>query len=185
MSTRHRTPSREPQLRPQQAVLERRRLAAAELFTQGLTVAVVALRLEVSRQSAHRWYRAWQADGTEALRARGPIGRHRKLSAVQLGQVEHALLQGARAYGFTSSLWTLERITEVTWRLTGVRHHPVQVWRILTQRLGWRPQRPRRIAAERDQAAVDHWLAEEWPRIKRGRAAGAPGWSSSMRAASP
>jgi transposase len=99
MSTRHRTPSREPQLRPQQAVLERRRLAAADLFTQGLTVAVVALRLEVSRQSAHRWYRAWQAGGTEALRTRGPIGRRRKLSAVQLGQVEHALLQGARRTG--------------------------------------------------------------------------------------
>ena len=55
------------------------------------------------------------------------------------------------------------------WRLTGVRHHPVQVWRILTGRLGWSLQRPRRRAAERDQAAVDRWLAEEWPRIKGAR----------------
>jgi transposase len=184
MSTRRRIPSREPQLRPQQPVLERRRLAAADLFALGLSAAAVALRLGVSRQSAHRWYQAWQVGGVQVLRARGPIGRHRKLSAVQLDQIEHALLQGAGAYEFASNLWTLERVAEVTWRLTGVRHHPVQMWRILTQRLGWSLQRPRRRAAERDQAAVDRWLAEEWPRIKRGRAVGARGWSSSMRAAS-
>jgi hypothetical protein len=27
-------------------------------------------------------------------------------------------------------------------------------------------QRPVRRAAERDQDAIDHWLAAEWPRIK-------------------
>ena len=120
----------------------------------------------------------------QALRARGPIGRHRRLLPTQLDQVEHALLEGAGAHGFVSNLWTLERVAEVIWRLTGVRHHPVQVWRILTGRLGWSLQRPRRSAAERDQAAVNRWLAEEWPRIKRGRAAGTPGWSSWTRAAS-
>lgn len=185
MSTSRRTLSREPKLRPQQAVLERRRLAAANLFAQGVSAAAVALRLGVSRQSTHRWYRAWRAGGVQALRARGPIGRHRRLLPTQLDQVEHALLEGAGAHGFASNLWTLERVAEVIWRLTGVRHHPVQVWRILTGRLGWSLQCPRRRAAERDQAAVDRWLAEEWPRIKRGRAAGTPGWSSSTRAASP
>ncbi len=185
MSTTRRTPSRAPQFRPQQPVLERRRLAAADLFAQGLTAAAVALRLGVSRQSTHRWYHAWQAGGVQALRVRSPIGRRRKLSAAQLDQVEHALLQGASAHGFAGNLWTLDRVTEVIWRLTCVRHHPVQVWRILTQRLGWSLQRPRRTAAERDQAAIDHWLAVQWPRIKRGHAAAARGWSFSMRAASP
>jgi transposase len=84
-----------------------------------------------------------------------------------IDQLEHALLQGAGAHGFAGNLWTLERIAAVIWRLTGVRHHPVQVWRILSQRLGWSLQRPRRRASERDQAAIDHWLAVEWPRIKR------------------
>jgi transposase len=74
--------------------LERRRLAAANLFAQGVSAAVVALRLGVSRQSAHRWYRAWRAGEVQALRARGPIGRHRRLLPTQLDQVEHALLEG-------------------------------------------------------------------------------------------
>lgn len=177
--------ARAPQLRPQQPILERRRLAAAELFAQALPAAEVARRLCVSRQSAHRWYRHWQAGGMEALHARGPIGRHRKLTPGQLDQVEQALLEGATVHRFASNLWTVERITEVIWRLTGVRHHPVQVWRILTHRLGWSLQRPRRKASERDQAAIDHWLAVEWPRIKRGHDAGTPGWSFLTSPASP
>jgi transposase len=178
-----RHPSPAPQLRRQQPLLKRRRLAAAALFAQGLPPAAVARRLGVSRQSAHRWYHAWQAGGIQALRARGPIGRHRKLSAAQLGQLAQALLQGATAHGFASNLWTLDRVTQVIRRQTGVRHHPVQVWRILTQRVGWSLQRPRRHAAERDQAAIDEWRTVHWPRIKQGHAADAPGWCSWTRAA--
>ena len=82
-----RTLSLEPKLRAQQPVLGCRRLAAANLFALGLSAAAVALRLSVSRQSAHRWYRAWRAGGVQALRARGPIGRHRRLLPTQLDQV--------------------------------------------------------------------------------------------------
>jgi hypothetical protein len=73
------------------------------------------------------------------LRARGPVGRHRRLLPAQLDQVEHALLQGAGAHGFASNLWTLERVAEVIWRQTGVRHHPVQVWQppVLVHPFGW------------------------------------------------
>jgi transposase len=46
-----------------------------------------------------------------------------------------------------------------------VRHHPAHVWGLLHQRLGWTVQRPERRAAERDQAAIDPWVAERWPRI--------------------
>jgi ClpX C4-type zinc finger/Winged helix-turn helix len=52
-------------------------------------------------------------------------------------------------------------------RLTGVRHHPAHVWALLRHRLGWTVQRPVRRAAERDQAAIDRWVADRWPRIKR------------------
>ena len=124
MSTTCRTLSREPRLRPQQAVLERRRLAAAALFTKDLSSATVARRLGVSRQSAHRWSRAWQAGGVQALRTRGPIGRHRKLTVAHLDQLEHALVLGAVAHGFAGNLWTLDRITEVIWRLPGCATSP-------------------------------------------------------------
>jgi hypothetical protein len=55
-------------------------------------------------------------------------------------------------------------------RLTGVRHHPAHVWALLRYRLGWSLQRPRRRAAERNQAAVDHWVNVDWPKIKKRQA---------------
>jgi Winged helix-turn helix len=70
-----------------------------------------------------------------------------------------------------SSQWTLDRIAIVIQRLTGVRYHPAWGWALLRHRLGWTVQRPRRRAAERDQAAIDHWVAADWPRIKKRPAA--------------
>ena len=63
--------------------------------------------------------------------------------------------------------WTLERIAVVIERLTGIRHHPAHVWALLRHRLGWPVQRPKRRAAERDQAAIDQWVKKDWPRIKQ------------------
>jgi hypothetical protein len=59
------------------------------------------------------------AGGVQAVRARGPIGRHRGLLPTQLDQVEHALRKGAGAHRFASNRWTLERVAEVIWRLMG------------------------------------------------------------------
>jgi transposase len=73
----------------------------------------------------------------------------------------------------------LDRIALVIERLTGVRHHPAQVWALLHHRLGWRVQRPMRRAAERDQGAIDRWVKEDWPRIKQTPTGAEPVWSSS------
>jgi transposase len=72
-------------------------------------------------------------------RADGPAPR---LSDAQLAQVGQALLKGATVHGFFGELWTLDRIAMVIERVTGVRHP-----------LGWSIQRPKRRAAERNQAA--------------------------------
>jgi transposase len=64
-------------------------------------------------------------------------------------------------------------------RLTGVRHHRAWVWALLRYRLGWTVQRPRRSAVERDQAAIDRWVSQEWPRIKQTPNGAEPAWSSS------
>jgi transposase len=120
-----------------------RRLQAAHLFAQGLSQAEVARRLEVSRQTASRWHARWRQGG-------------------------RAGLAGAVAQGFDTDLWTLPRIAEVIWRLTGVSYHPGHVWWLLRRR-GWSPQRPARRASERDEEAIARWRAEEWPRIKGGR----------------
>jgi hypothetical protein len=50
---------------------------------------------------------------------------------------------------------------------------------ILRRRLGWTLQRLERRASERDEQAILRWVAQEWPRIKKGQPQHRPGLSSS------
>jgi transposase len=175
---------RRPSPQDERAALEARRLHAAGLFAQGRTQAEVAHQLGVSRQSAHVWHTRFAQGGVEALRSRGPTGPDPRLSAAQLARVEQALLAGAMANGFDTDLWTLERVAVVITQLTGVRYHPGHVWVILRHRLGWTLQRPERRASERDEEAIARWVAQEWPRIKKGQPQNRPGSSSSTNRAS-
>jgi transposase len=173
------TPSTPPASRPLSPTAARqRRLRAARLFAQGLPQAEVARRLGVSRQTASRWHARWRQGGRAGLAGPGRWGRPSRLSDADWGRVERALLRGAEAHGFDTDLWTLPRVAEVIWRLTGVSYHPGHVWWLL-RRHHWSPQRPTRRAAERDEAEIARWRAEEWPRIKGGRPSTAPGSASS------
>jgi transposase len=176
-----RTPSMPPasrSLSPKAA--RRRRLQAARLFQQGHSQAEVARRLGVSRQTASRWHARWRQGGRAGLAGPGRWGRPSRLSEADWRRVERALLRGAQAHGFDTDLWTLPRVAEVIWRLTGVSYHPGHVWWLL-RRHHWSPQRPARRASERDEAEIARWRAEEWPRIKGGRqskARGSASWTS-------
>jgi transposase len=178
------TVPRRPAAQQERDRLQARRLRAAELFAVGVRQAEVARQLGVSAQAVSVWHARFKAGGTEALCSRGPSGPVPRLSDAQLATVEQALLEGAGAHGFVGELWTLERVGLVISRLTGVRHHPAWVWALLRHRLGWSVQRPGRRAAERDQAAIDRWVKEDWPAIKQTPNGAEPAWSSSTRARS-
>src|SRR4029450_10643094 len=131
-----------------------RRLQAARLFQQDLSQAEIARRLGGSRQTATpppprsaraarrgraprgrgaprnppgRWHARWRRGGRPGLAGPGRWGRPSRLSDRDWQRVEHALLAGAVAQGFDPDLWTLPRVAEVIWRLTGVSYHPGHV----------------------------------------------------------
>jgi len=163
------TPSTSRASRPLSPTAARqRRLQAARLFQQGHSQAAVARRFGVSRQTASRWHARWRQGGRAGLAGPGRWGRPSRLSKRDWRRVEQALLRGAEAHGFDTDLWTLPRIAEVIWRLTGISYHPGHVWWLL-RRHDWSPQRPARRAAERDEVEIARWRAEERPRIKGGR----------------
>lgn len=163
--------------------MEARRLEAARLFARGKSQAAVAKTLGVTRVSAHHWFHAWKAEGRAGLKGAGRLGRKPRLEAAQLTAVERALRTGPRAQGFSTDLWTLPRVAEVIERITGVRHHPGHVWRVL-RGLGWSLQRPTRQARERDELAVAAWKTRRWAQLKKTPDAGTPGWSSRTKAGS-
>jgi transposase len=132
------------------AGLQARRLEAARLFAHGATQAEVARTFGVSPQAASSWYRRWRQGGAAALRGAGRAGRRPRLSQAELAAVDQPCARGQRRSGSTPTCGR--------WR----------VWRLL-RRLGWSLQRPARRAAERDEAAIARWRAQEWPRINGGR----------------
>jgi transposase len=165
--------------------LEARRKKAGRFFASGrLTQAEIARAVGASRTSVMRWYRAWRSEGTAGLRKAGRAGRKPRLSAKELKQVDRLLREGARAFGFSTDLWTLPRVAKAIEEVTGCRYHPGHVWRVLLS-LNWSLQRPARQAKERNAQEIRRWVKEEWPRVKKTRGAGGPGSSSKTRAASP
>ena len=147
------------------SALRDRRARAAKLFAEGLIQAEVARRCGVSRTTGFRWYRAWIKRGKKDLE---PLarGRPNRLSNAKLQAIEKELLRGAQAHGFSSELWTLERVAQVIERVAGVHYHPGHVWRVLRS-LGWSLQKPTTRARERDELKIARWKKTEWPRLKK------------------
>jgi len=149
--------------------LERVRLQAGALFDAGHSQAEVARELGVAKQVVSRWHARWRSGGVPALRSAGPTGPTPRVSQEQLHAVRQALDQGARAHGFATDLWTLDRVAQVIEQVTGVTYHPGHVWKVLRRRLGFRLQRPARRAVERDEEAIARWVVSDWPRIRQKR----------------
>ena len=164
--------------------LEARRKKAGRLFAAGrLKQAEIARAVGASRTSVMRWYRAWRGEGMAGLRKAGRAGRKPRLSAEELKQVDRLLREGARAFGFSTDLWTLPRVAKAIEEVTGYRYHPGHVWRILLG-LNWSLQRPARQAKERNAKEIRRWVKEEWPRVKKTQGAAGPGSSSKTRVGS-
>jgi len=146
--------------------LERRRRRAVDLVNQGESPTQVAHILGVDRSSLYRWRQQAQ-QGPQALAARPHPHRPPFLSDQQLGKLQTWLLQGAQAHGWPNQLWTTQRVADLIHRHFGIRYHHDHVGRFLRRRLGWTPQKPRRVARERDEDAILDWQAEQFPRIAR------------------
>jgi len=64
-------------------------------------------------------------------------------------------------------LWTTRRVREIIKRHFAIEFCRSHVWHILTDYLGWSAIRPAQQAAKRDDAEIDRWKREEFPRLER------------------
>jgi len=146
--------------------LEQRRLKAARLLEQGVHQSEVARRVGVHRQSVSRWARQLEEVGHAGLKRAGRAGRKPKLSVVELKRVEQGLKRGPEALGYSTSLWTSQRVAHLIEQECGVRYTTTHVWRLLKQ-LGWSCQRPVGRALERDEETIRRWKKRRWPVLKK------------------
>ena len=147
------------------AVLEARRLIAADLLQDGMKQADVARHLRVHVRTVERWKRALDVGGREALAAK-PQTPWSKLEAWQKQRLVDLLRRGPLAAGFDTDLWTCPRVAQLIEDTFGVTYHVDHIGRLLRS-LGFTPQKPARRARERDEEAIESWRASDWPRIKK------------------
>ena len=148
--------------------MEERRLKGAQLLKAGkLSQAEIARQLGVSRTAVTHW--AQQLDSGQPLQRRVASGRPPKLTAAQQRTLKRLLKHGACAAGFPTERWTLGRIQHVIEREFGVTYHEHSLSVVLAG-LGWSWQQPLARAQERDEDIIQAWLAQDWPRIKKGAA---------------
>lgn len=145
---------------------ESRRFEAIARYKEGIRQAEIARRLKVSRQSVSRWLQTHRKKGDEALRRKPRPGRPAKLDLIQRRTLLRVLARGAEKAGYSTQLWTAERIRKVVRDRFGVCLHVNHVPKML-KTCGWSYQRPTGRAKERDEAAIRRWREVDWPRIKK------------------
>ena len=89
------------------------------------------------------------------------------------------LEEGPAAAGYADQCWTLARVAEQAWRLSGVEY-TLAGMAVLLHRIGWSVQVPARRAAERDEEKIARWREDTWPVIKAPRRTWAPGSAGKM-----
>ncbi len=97
-----------------QIELERRRRRALEFLGNGMNPPEIAQKLGCSLSSVYYWNDLHTKKGDEALKPKLVPGRPEKLTQRQKRSLTGALLKGALKNGYSTDLWTLKRISDVT-----------------------------------------------------------------------
>jgi transposase len=156
-------------------------MRAAKYFAKGKGASEVAKLLGVRRQSAHAWRQAWHKAGVKGLASKGAAGPKARLGAEQKATLMKAIIEGPKAHGHPTEVWTLPRVAKLIEEQTGEHYHSGHVWWILRE-LGLSCQQPTRRAIERNETAIAEWTSEGWPKLKKKRGARSAPSSSSTKA---
>jgi transposase len=130
----------------------------------GYTQIEIAQFLGVHVRTVQRWEQAYREQGEAGLVTRPLPGRQPKLTAAQEREVLSWFSRSPVDFGFSGELWTAPRVAELIEQRFGVRFHPRYLNAWLSHR-AITPQKPKRQDQRRDQAAIDAWVREQWPRI--------------------
>lgn len=149
-----------------QAALRKR---AVEAVVGGMKQTEAAKTFGVTRQAVGKWISAYREGGSEALakRKRGPKEACAKLQGWQAAAVCNMIRdRHPEQLKLPFTLWTSHAVRTLIRRKFGVQLSARSVRRYLRS-WGFTPQKPKRVAYERNDEAVRRWLEEEYPAIRK------------------
>lgn len=143
-----------------------RRQRVWEMHQQGYKQQVIADALGLTQGGVSHILKRAKTGGESALNHHKPPGAPRRLNDEQRQQLLVELAKGAEAHGYAGDVWTTERIAHFINQRFKVKYHPDYIGPLLRQ-LGWSPQRPIVRASQRDEAAIQEWVTNKWPELKK------------------
>jgi transposase len=148
------------------ATLEAMRERAVRSVQDGESPEVVARVLGINRSTIYGWLAQYRRGGWRALKAKPLFGRPPKLDGKKMKWIYDTVTQkNPLQLKFAFALWTREMVAKLIRDKFNISLSPVSVGRLLAQ-LGITCQRPLHRALERDEALVQQWLKQEYPKIK-------------------
>jgi transposase len=153
------------QKRRDPATLEERRIRGVKMVTEGgLSQNEVARRLGVRQSAVSKWMKAYREGGSyEALKRRKHTGNPRQLTEKQLARLPEMLAKGAAYWGFSTDIWTAERVARLIRVRFKVQYNPMYVTRILHS-LGLSWQKVEKVAREQDHVKLRDWVLNTLPK---------------------
>jgi transposase len=148
--------------------LEHLRVTAVRRVREdGETPSVVMESMGLCRTTIYPWLRQFDEAGWEGLAERIAAGPTPKLSEPQRQRVKRWIVgKDPRQYGFEFGLWTRQIVVDLISKKMGVSLCLTAVGKLLAQ-LEITPQKPLRRAYERDPAAVQLWVDQVYPGLRR------------------
>jgi len=144
------------------------RKRAVQAVLSGMTMTRAAKVFGVARGTVSGWMKQYAVEGERGLnrrqRGRPPAPR---LSGQRAAALKRAITQHCPdEIGLPYALWTREAVGALIRERFGMT---LSVWTVgrYLRSFGFTPQKPARRAFEQDPKAVEHWLTEEYPAIRR------------------
>jgi transposase len=156
------------QKRRDPATLEERRVRGVKMvMEQGLSEHEVARALGVTQGAVSKWMKAYDEGGGgnsyETLKRGKHPGKPRMLTEKQLVRIPGMLAKGAKYWGFSTDIWTGERVARLIRVKFKVRYNPMYVTRILHS-LGLSWQKVEKVAREQDREKLRDWVLNTLPK---------------------
>lgn len=146
---------------------EQIRKMAVRRVLEGESPSEVVKSFGLCRTSIYRWLRVAKKGGEGALAARKHPGRPTTLTEKQMQTVRTWICgKDPRQYAFDFGLWTRKIVAKLIEQKFGRTLGVTAVGRLLAK-LNITPQKPLRRAYERDPAAIDQWVKQTYPLLRR------------------
>jgi transposase len=141
--------------------------AVRRVVEDGERPAEVMKSYGLCRTSIYPWLKEFKEDGWEGLVESIAQGPEPRLSDAEKQKVKRWILgKDPRQYGFDFGLWTRRIVQQLILEKLGVEFCLTSVGKLLAS-LDITPQKPLRRAYERDPQAIQLWLDETYPQLKK------------------